>query len=293
MATFIPVMADVGRSNRRKFIASAVGVSLCGLAGCSGMLETDGESTTERTQTTTRTRTATPEPASFQISVEAPDVVNADEDFRYELTVENTGEKRGWFSSNVKSRWTTEASWGYVSGPDGNVGVRVEAGETKTEEFEMTAPPEQGTREYRISTSETEAKWDVDVTTENATPDIEFVNLVSEWSQYGDAEDNAIDRTSTGEPIAIAYRYSIFSHSGTVDSAHEVRIYEARTNDQVTSNFTESENLVDFDGYSEWEFWHGFRTDDWGAGEYRVEVTVRDSISNEVSETHETTFELE
>lgn len=291
-------MENFKQFSRRRFAAGAMTLSVCSLAGCSGAADSeettngDSEQSTNGNEThpTTETTTTTPAPASFDVSVEAPKVVNADESFRIRLTVENTGEKRGFFSTNLETRWTTETSWGNANKW---LSVKVDAGETETKRVEITAPAKQGTLEYRVSTPETEATWTVDVVTKNATPKIQFANLVSDWSKFGDAKTKAIESASVGDPIKIATRYNVFSHNGTVNVAREIRIYETSTGDQVATSFDESESLVDYSGYGEWEFWQGFSTDSWDSGEYRAEITIRDNVSSQVSEGHETHFSLE
>jgi len=122
---------------------------------------------------------------------------------------------------------------------------------------------------------------DPTATPESPAPDIQFVHLVDEWAEFGDAQANAIDAAPAGTDIWIALRHVTPIHDGTYDATAQVEILNS-ADDRVAINQHSGEQLVEGDGPREWETSLGF-TADWPAGEYRAEAIVRDNVTEKAS----------
>lgn len=281
--------------NRRRFLRWGT-AGIAGVAGCAGLDGGDDPAATGTTGTTegatptptaTATPTQTPTGPLRVVSVDAPSVVDASERYTVEVVVENVGDERAFFESSVERRPTGGTDWERIYS---YVSVPVAPGDRTTETVEVVAAPRATTVEYRLPATGT--TWTVEVTAENVTPEIQFVTLVSEWEEAGDASANAIDQASAGDPVTVATKYRIFSHDGTVDATIATRILRASTDEVVTQTVDRNESQVDQRGYMTWEWAQGFKTAGWDPGEYRAEAVVRDDVSGEESDPGTTRFEL-
>lgn len=123
-----------------------------------------------------------------------------------------------------------------------------------------------------------------------APPTIEFVNLVSDWEEFGDARYNAIDSAPTGTVITIAWREITWVHDGTYDTTAQVEITN-RAGNRVAIRQDQLEQLTEGDGLSEWETYMKFDAT-WAPGEYTATVRVRDNVTDKASGTAEGSFTL-
>lgn len=118
------------------------------------------------------------------------------------------------------------------------------------------------------------------------------MNIVSEWNKYGDLISNAIDSVTVGETATVVGRHTAFVHDGTYQTTTQTRIYEQSTDERVFVTSYEADQIVDENGYTSWESPLNFNTSGWKPGLYRAEFIVRDNISEEVSGTETTTFQV-
>ncbi|PCR89330.1 hypothetical protein CP557_01515 [Natrinema ejinorense] len=119
------------------------------------------------------------------------------------------------------------------------------------------------------------------------------IELVSEWQEPGDMEDNAIESGSLGERNWSAFQFTIYIDEGELEYTYQYDLYGPDDIRRVNISETNSE-LTGESGWGRYEqsVYLNPRSD-WPAGEYRAEVTVKDENSGEVSETKSTTFRLE
>ncbi|MFW6434818.1 MAG: hypothetical protein ACOCY1_00410 [Halovenus sp.] len=256
---------------RRTYLTTA---GLVAIAGCSDMDSSDA------------TTTGTPSPASFDVVDAGPESVNVGERFRYQIEVENTGGRDGTFEDTLEGR-VAGGEWRELS----TIELEVPAGETRTWEGQETESEEAGTVEFRFA--DDGYTWEFTAERVSSRPEIEDVNLVSEWDDFGDAIDNAIPSADVGERIAIAFRHRSVVHDGTLHIFAQAEIYDTDTGDRVDIDNYEDDQVTEGSGYQDWEHVLRFDTTGWDPGEYRAEVFVRDEETGDVSAPAETTFELQ
>lgn len=278
--------------NRRGYLSVIGGTTV--LAGCSAISEDDTTSSDSGGNNTTNSsgeNTSSDPPvesASFElVESDIPEVMNADEDASISITVKNTGGSTGSCSGQARIKKEEVESgtlrFGYYNDT-------IEPEEKK--KMEITGEVPAGTGEYVFEFTNLEETRTTTITDENATPTIQNVNIVSEWDEYGDLISNAIDSVTVGETATIVGRYTAFVHDGTYQATTQTRIYEKSTDERVFITSDESEQIVGRNGYSSWEAPINFDTTGWRPGVYRAEFTVRDDISEEVSGTETTTFQV-
>ncbi|WP_435347871.1 hypothetical protein [Haloarchaeobius sp. HRN-SO-5] len=130
-------------------------------------------------------------------------------------------------------------------------------------------------------------------TTEQDTrPEVVLVNLVSDYQEYGDAEDNRISSAEVGDEINIAFRFRLWSHDRVAHNTNQVRVY-GPAGGSVSVATWDDRQLVDWSGSELWENYAWFDTTGWEAGEYTAEVLIRDEVTGEVSDPETTTFDME
>ncbi|MFA1609874.1 COG1470 family protein [Halobellus rubicundus] len=113
-------------------------------------------------------------------------------------------------------------------------------------------------------------------------PVVSNVNLVSEWQEFGDVTARSIEGAGRGASIVIGYRYSVQVHDGEHDITKQARIFDS-SGTRVAQTSSEDQQLVDGEGYQEWEGAFDFETEGWDLGEYEAEVIIKDNISGKVS----------
>jgi len=277
---------------RRRFIElSAIGIG--GLAGCTALDNgNSGTSTDTPTETATPTETVTPTPtgpASFEIeSTDGSETVTVGDQFQITATIQNTGGESGTFEAPLETSVPSRDEWQELR----TISIEIPPGETRTwESNQVTAQREQvGTFQYRLGGAS--ARWEITIEADTLAPQIQEVNLVEDWESYGDAIERSITAASAGEEITIAWRYDYIIAEGQLQVFEQCRIYNTDTDERVANRTLVDEQIFSREGYTTFEHGFDFATTDWKPGEYRAEVTLRDEVSGEVSNTETTTFEL-
>lgn len=121
-------------------------------------------------------------------------------------------------------------------------------------------------------------------------PEILIVNLISDFEDFGDVEENAIQSAAQGETIFIGYRHETWVHDGEISITTEVRIFDAQDN-RVAIRRNQGEQLVEGNGPQEWENALAFDAT-WGPGDYVAEVIIRDDVTEEISEPQTGSFQI-
>jgi hypothetical protein len=281
---------------RRLYLSSAVTCAITAVAGCTDQTANQGKSTTTRAEqsqkttekTQTATETATAAPASFEVqSVSFPDSVPIGDSFHPEITVANSGGQEGTWRAklyNAITYGTEPEDWSPIS-----IDLFIPEGETRiwTESFETHEFPT--VEYYRLEDGEVHEVHSPG----EKTPIISLVNLITEWQNFGDVEENSIQSADPGEYISIGFRYWYYQQNRSIEVTEQVRIYNTDTGNRVAiDSFTDSQ-VTTRNGWQQWEYAIDFDTSGWDSGRYEAEVLVRDDISGEVSEAATTTFELQ
>jgi len=281
-------------------------VAIVGTAGCTGGQDGGGAGTAtptsspmpadSSTPTDTPTPTEspspspTPQPASFEVvSTDVPRTITVGDQFQITAKIRNRGDLSGTFETLLEAYDPNQNKWVEVR----TISLEVPGGETRTwESNQVTATREQAGPNFRYRLKDTTAKWEFTIEPASRAPQVQEVNLVEEWDAYGDAIDKAINSAPTGEEITIAWRYDYIVMDGTLHVLEQCRIYNVDSGHRVGNQTYVDEQIYSQNGYSTFEHGLRFDTTDWDPGEYRAEVTLRDEVSGEVSNTEPTTFEL-
>jgi hypothetical protein len=245
-------------------------------------------STETPTQTSTETPTSTG-PAAFEVvSTDGPEIVTVGDEMQLTATIRNTGGESGTFQTTFEGSVLDQDEW-IEQYP---ISLEISPGETRIWASSQFTPTRDniGTLQYRLSG--TAAEWEITIEPESMAPEIQEVNLVDAWESYGDAINNPISSASIGDEITVAWRYEYIITDGRLKVFEQCRIYNMDTGDRVDNRTYVDEQIFSEDGYTTFEHGFDFDTTDWEAGEYRAEVTIRDEVSGEVSNTETTTFEL-
>lgn len=269
---------------RREFLTVGVIGSLSGVAGCLG--NSEEESTAE---TSTATPTPTVAPASFEIvEIDVPDAADLNQDFRVEIEIENTGARDGVWSAPLEIRetsWSDDKRSGWY---DLNAELPVQAGETRVWESRPFSFEEPAVVHFKMEGEDVGSTYVPD----GKSPVITESNLVSGWESFGDAIANKIQQTEAGSVVDIATRYWYWAEDQTNKTFKQVEIYDEQ-GDRVGFETRESEQVMDYGGWSRWESSFSFDSEGWGPGEYTAEILIRDEQSGEVSNEGSLTFSLE
>lgn len=120
-------------------------------------------------------------------------------------------------------------------------------------------------------------------------PEVLFVNLVSDWNEYGDAEDNAISSTAQGGIIDVAMRWDPEPTNDRLQALAIFDIYTIGGQHVARDSYrtVASGSIGDL-----WETYVGIDTSGWSEGEYRLVGRVADELANVVSDPARNTFEL-
>ena len=271
----VVIIADM---RRRECLRLAALPSVATIAGCGQIAEIRPGDNRSNTQT------ATPEPAFAVREVRVPEAVTQPTRLDVAVEVENISETDGTF--------TETANFGSVEGGTVSVelthGIELEipAGETRV--WKQTVNPD-GSGIISFSVSDVERE--IVIEPASKAPRIEFVELVSEWEEFGDVREHAIDSASQGDNVGIVIRYEYWHDDGTLDIFIEVELRDAERG-QVGVLQDQSERLSDTRGWGDWERFESFSTDRLERDTYEAIVQVRDNISGEVSDPQTTSFEI-
>lgn len=121
-------------------------------------------------------------------------------------------------------------------------------------------------------------------------PSVDVLNLTSNQGAYepGDVEREAVDEVERGDRVALAARYRITVHDGSVSARFVTTIDDP---EGFTAEYPPVDRGRDGlpSGYNEYEFHREFATDEFRAGEYTATLEVVDRIAD-LSTTATTTF---
>lgn len=120
-------------------------------------------------------------------------------------------------------------------------------------------------------------------------PEALFVNLVSDWNEYGDASDNAISSTAQGGDIKVAMRWDPEPTNDRLQALAIFDIYTIGGRHVARDSYRTiaSGSIGDL-----WETYVAFDTSGWATGDYEVVGRVADELAHAVSEPTSNTFEL-
>lgn len=297
--------------NRRKYLSIAGASVTAVLSGCGGQSGSDDgleSNTSEDTQTANRSSSdAGPEdttsadtqtaqtntddaesngaPQFEVISLEVPDEITQPDTVAVELTVANTGDARGTYRGEIDVA---------VDGVFLPTAIRhneeIDAGERATLTETLT-PAHSGFVTFSIDGIEREMM----VIPEHTEPQIQGVELIREWNEYGDVYQNAIDSTAVGSRIVIGVRYWYWhGDSGTLEASVE---YETNGDDgsqlDITRDQDGSKRIVRQRGWESRETHIEISTFRWDPGAYTTGVQMRDERTGGVSTVEEATYTLE
>lgn len=128
------------------------------------------------------------------------------------------------------------------------------------------------------SQSPTESTQSTTQNPDGPQPIIQEVSLLTHWDEFDDVLSNQIDAMGKGGYAVVGVRYDIPVHDGEVHERVQPTIY--RDGSRVDSRSVSETRLVD-ETLSEqtYERWLGFDTEPWERGEYTVEFSVRDEVT--------------
>ena len=252
---------SIDTTDRRRFLktTAVVGTSVA-IAGCAESGEADIEA----------------------IEVSAPESVTVGERLEVSIRFENTGNTAGtvdeqaFFSTNRNVEFDTTA----------DIELDVPAGETAT--WERSVVPEDSGR-LRFNYRDTEKA--ITVEPESKAPRIQQIEVISEWEEFGDVENNAIEDVSTGETVAVGVRYDYWHESGVHNVIFEAVIRDS-SGTQVDVLQDRAERLTDAEGWDDWERYVPFSTRGYSTGSYEVTVQLRDNEKEVTSEAATTSFDV-
>jgi len=231
--------------------------------------------------------TTTNEPRFEIVETEPSEPINVGEQYRIRVGVKNTGGATGTFSDNLQAKIPSSDGWQDIT----EIRLEdIEPGNTRTWESGTASPDGAGSAQFRLE--ERGTAWELTVERVSATPQIETVNLISEWQSFGDVLENEIESATVGETISIGYRFQAVTHDGTSHTYAQVEIVDDDTGERVALRSNEDEQVTQGSGYQTWEYALAFDTTGWDPGTYRAEVMIRDEVEKDVSDPASTTFEV-
>jgi hypothetical protein len=275
---------------RRQYVTAIATSSILGISGCSGSGDTDTQNTTTSSGITTNnsTATSTPTPAQFDTELILPESAEIGESVSLEVVVTNTGETDGTWTGTLEATATrgpepTESTqW-----EESEVTLEVPAGETRTHEGDEVTITEPLVVYYRLNDGDLQS---FTVPT-SETPVIDTVNLVSDWTSFGDVLDNSISSDTIGDLIDIGTRFWYWVENQSVEVYYQVEIHD-ESGDRVGINTDTQEQVTSTNGWQEYESVLSFDTSGWDEGTYTAYVFVRDEQNSEVSNQGSVEFEL-
>lgn len=127
---------------------------------------------------------------------------------------------------------------------------------------------------------------------ESKAPRIQRVELLSDYEEFEDVADNAIESTTVGSNPSIGAIYEYWFGDGTFNATAQTEIFD-ETGSRFSFSQDTTEQLTDREGWGEVSYYDEFDTDDASPGEYEARVLVRDNDAEETSEPMSTTFTIE
>lgn len=153
------------------------------------------------------------------------------------------------------------------------------------------SPTQTPTRTPSPTASPTSTSTPTPTPTPAPAPEILAANLVSDYSEFGDVKENRIEEAESGAIILVGMRYSTTIENGAADTTEQVEIYNSE-DARVAIEQDSGELLSDTTGTSVIEHALSFDTRDWGIGNFRAAVLVRDNHTGKISPTITFSFDL-
>ena len=209
------------------------------------------------------------------VGLDVPDEITQPDTVDVELTVENTGGARGRYRGELDV-----AVDGVFLPTSIQYDGAISAGERATL-TETLDPAHAGFVTFSVAGITRELM----VIPERTRPQVQGVELIREWEEYGDVYQNAIDSAPVGGPIVIGVRYWYWhGDSGRVDVSVE---YETEAEDgsrrDVTRDRGRSKRIVSQRGWEPRETHIEIPTFRWETGAYTTMVRIRDGRGGGVS----------
>lgn len=136
--------------------------------------------------------------------------------------------------------------------------------------------------------SPTPSPTDSPTPTPTPTPEIETVAILDEYESFGDVKENQTTEPSADTVFYAGVRFTAVSSNGTLDTTIQLKMFN-ENGERVYIDSLTDEQLVDEDGRTTWDFAFRIPAETLPRGEYTAEVTVRDNLTETISEvgTHE------
>lgn len=271
---------------KRRNVLIGLGGSIA-LAGCSGETEDEEpEESEQENQADTAQEESNSSPEFVVRDYNIPETVTQPAAIDIEITFENISDTDGTLTDSVNFRTVGEdISLRAMH----DIEIEISSGETAVWEYSVT-PEGSGVLEFRYRDIEQE----IIVAPESKAPRITEIELVSEWNEFGDVKEKAIDSVAIGDTGGIGVRYKYWHEDGTHAVTFEVELSDE---DGTVVNVLQDqqERVADKvawgDGW-EWEWAQGFNTGSFTPGTYEATARLRDDVSGEVSDPASTTFEV-
>lgn len=268
--------------NRREYLITLLCPLTVGVAGCS-LLETDDGANGETAGDTAELEEAT-DVEIVVVDHEIPERVAVGDPVELAVTLENQDDEPGRYRETL------------VATPDGpqlqqhQIEIEVPANETAVWRSDPIVFEHGGRVSYRLPDAFEDET--ILITPASKAPQIEAVNLVTEWADFGDTFENATDTATVGDLIEIADRHRYWHEDGQYHIFRQVRILDDAGERVAIDQHTE-EQMTDTEGFDSWEGAVWFDTAGWELGSYTAEVLLRNELTGERSEPVTTEFEIE
>lgn len=126
---------------------------------------------------------------------------------------------------------------------------------------------------------------------ESTTPVLKQVELISDWNGTGDVANNAIGSISVGSVAYIGLVYEYYHANGQEASTAQVEIIR-ENGDQLDVLRDQTNRLVDYDGWAEWEWALPLDTTGAPTGAYEATALIQDDETGETSNSESTIFSI-
>jgi len=223
--------------------------------------------------------------AEFEVDdYEVPESGVIGEPVEIEITFENVGDRDGTLEDTALLLSSGQGQFDAVP----HIDLDIPAGETAV--WNHSFIPESGgeiTFEYGD-----EIEQDISIEPESKAPRIQQVELITEWENFGDVTDNAIESTTVGSDVAIGIEYDYWQEGGTHAVTAQAEIVD-ENGERYDTLRQATERLTDAEGWNNWQWSLPFSTDGASPGEYEAIVQMRDDYADETSEAVSTTFSIE
>jgi len=272
---------------RRTYLAAVSGGILSAVAGCNRSTNSSELASNNTTDTEPTPAIDAETDATFQVREQTlPDRTTVGESIEIQLVIANTGTERGRYRATLL---------GQPDGPElseHQIDVTIPADETVTWTSDPIEFAYAGHIEYQLPGMDGFESHRLVVEPQSKAPRIEGVNLVSAWTTFGHAFENAIDEAPVGQPIEIADRHRYWhNEDGTYQLFRQVEILDSAGERVAITQRSEDEE-TEYEGFRSWEGVVWFDARSWPAGTYTAVVTLRNEVTGERSDPMSSEFAL-